>query len=778
LLAHPRLLGTLLAALVGLLCACGGSEEAGQDGSRPSRFLSLDPKPIPSAPDAVVARRYQRLSPSPDRPWDVNRARAKYVPLEESAEAGGEYSLRLVQNEHPTILIPGPFDGSAFNSVALKVRLGRPRELVLQFLSEGEWVRTSREIEPRLGEQLRIIELDSPELSRLEGEVEHLRVSILGETQYVRLDWIDLIEKSCGSFFPDPASAPAMVGIQEDLRRSVGVSTERPVAVHFEAPERGSLHFAIGHAPRWRGEWQGASVRLVLTGPHGELARHEYPIETGTEPPWQAVRLPLAAPRGQTLEARWEIVADGEVACPLAEVGVLTEGTGPRHVLLITSDTHRSDHLGVAGRGVVVRTPALDALAERGILFEDCFSSTNVTNPSHVALMTATHPRDTGIIDNAQRMNESAPTLAEAFQRAGFRTYAVISSLHLGDVVCGLGQGFDRMSTPGLDDTRDGTDTVDVLVDWVGEAEGLPLFIWLHLFDAHIPYEPPPDIAAEYYPEKALAFDPARPAIEEIPPRLYWRRFPGLKDLEYPSAMYRGEVTHLDAELQRVFGLPGMDQAIIGFTADHGESLGEHGIYFSHTDLYPESIHVPLVLSFPGGPSGVRCSSPVQHIDLGRTLLDLAGSAGVEFPGANLLSALDVEEGAGEPRFALACYRLEASMTERGWHLIFRLGEGANANRLNERVRHAVEFYYLPDDPGCLDNRLEREPARAKRMRQSVIDWLARAEDRGWLGETITDAATLRNLEALGYAGEGEVSAPVGELYDSSCECEWCARFE
>jgi len=63
-------------------------------------------------------------------------------------------------------------------------------------------------------------------------------------------------------------------------------------------------------------------------------------------------------------------------------------------------------------------------------------------------------------------------------------------------------------------------------------------------------------------------------------------------------------------------------------------------------------------------------------------------------------------------------------------------------------------------------------------MRQSVIDWLARAEDRGWLGETITDAATLRNLEALGYAGEGEVSAPVGELYDSSCECEWCARFE
>jgi len=117
-------------------------------------------------------------------------------------------------------------------------------------------------------------------------------------------------------------------------------------------------------------------------------------------------------------------------------------------------------------------------------------------------------------------------------------------------------------------------------------------------------------------------------------------------------------------------------------------------------------------------------------------------------------------------------------MTERGWHLIFHLGEGGNAYRLDERVRHAVELYYLPDDPGCLDNRLEREPARAKKMRQSVIDWLARAEDRGWFGETITDAATLRNLEALGYAGEDEVAVPEGESYDSSCECEWCARFE
>ena len=315
-------------------------------------------------------------------------------------------------------------------------------------------------------------------------------------------------------------------------------------------------------------------------------------------------------------------------------------------------------------------------------------------------------------------------------------------------------------------------------MDWVGEAEGLPLFIWLHLFDAHMPYEPPPDLVAEYYPERERAFDPSRPPIEEIPSRLYDERFPGLKDLEFPVAMYRGEVTYLDAELQRVFGLPGMERAIIGFTADHGESLGEHGIYYSHSDLYPEAIHVPMIISFPGGPSGVRCSSPVRQIDLGRTLLDLTGNAGVEFPGANLLSATEAEEGAGAPRFALGCNRLTVSMTDRGWHLIFHLGDGGDAFRVTASVHHTVELYYLPDDPGCLDNRLEAELARAKSMRQSVIDWLARAEDRGWRGEVITDAATLRNLEALGYAGEGEVTVPAGELYDSSCDCERCARFE
>jgi len=776
-LLRRRARDPLLVALVVSLAACGDSGGDRTGGASPARFESLDPKPVLEVAEPTIEH-LGSLVPSPETPWKVEGANAKYVPVEDEAGAAtGAHTLRLVRAENPTVVIAGPLAERRFNVVAVRAELGKAAELVLRVNLPGGWFTEKLSVEPGEGGELRTWVVEWPLLSQVEPEVEELRISVKGRTNYVRIDAVDLFFKPCSTFLPDAARAPGMVDYGGDARRSVGVTPERPVAVSFVAPEQGALCFSFGRNPYWDGEWQGATLRLFLESAEGELENREYPLERGMQREWQAERISLEGMAGKELTTRWEVDSPGEVACALAEVGVLTAGARPSPVLLITSDTHRFDHLGSSHR-VPVSTPTLDALAERGVVFEDCFSSTNVTNPSHIALMTATHPRDTGIVNNRTRLRDAAGTLAEAFHTAGYATRAVLSAHHLADSVSGLGQGFDRMSAP-RGYQRDCAQTVDVLTGWLQEDGDLPLFVWLHLFDAHFPYEPPEEYGEEYYPEKERAFDPALPQIPNVPPEIYSGVYPGLKDLEYPSAMYRGEVTYLDTELRRLFDHPAMKEAIIAFTADHGENLGDHQIYYDHADLYTQSLHVPMILAFPGGPSGVRCSLPTRQIDLGRTLLDITGNAGIEFPGQNLLSLLDAVEPPATPRFALAAHRFCISITEDGWHLTLHLRPETIQNRLRPAELHEVHLHYLPDDPDCEHDLLDQELPRAKRMRRALYEWWSRAEDLGWSGEEATDETTLRGLEALGYAGDATAEAPSASAatWEWDCDCEWCSRF-
>ena len=135
----------------------------------------------------------------------------------------------------------------------------------------------------------------------------------------------------------------------------------------------------------------------------------------------------------------------------------------------------------------LARTPTLDRLAARGVLFEDCVSSANVTLPSHAALMTGTSPRDTGVVNNADFLGDDPVTLAERFRDAGWVTYAAVSAGGLLDDRSGLGQGFDRMAESGWR-SLSARDRVPLLEDWLDEATEKPIFVWLHVFDAHAPY--------------------------------------------------------------------------------------------------------------------------------------------------------------------------------------------------------------------------------------------------------------------------------------------------
>src|SRR5690606_14477718 len=122
-----------------------------------------------------------------------------------------------------------------------------------------------------------------------------------------------------------------------------------------------------------------------------------------------------------------------------------------------------------------------------------------------------------------------------------------------------------------------------------------PLFVWLHLFDAHSPYRPPEAFAARYYPAGRDPFDPSLPP-PDLPDGVLGWDLEGLRDPAWPAAAYKGEVSYLDMQLGRLLHHPRAGAGIVAVTADHGESLGHHGIYYAHSMLYTDSLHVPLVL--------------------------------------------------------------------------------------------------------------------------------------------------------------------------------------
>ncbi|MCB9914820.1 MAG: sulfatase [Planctomycetes bacterium] len=442
----------------------------------------------------------------------------------------------------------------------------------------------------------------------------------------------------------------------------------------------------------------------------------------------------------------------------------------------MTSDTHRGDHVGALGPGAPVRTPAIDALAARGVLYTDAYAASNTTNPSHGSLMTGLPVRDTRVLDNSSPLVDDARTLAEAFRDAGYHTLAAVSVRHLMDDESGFGQGFERMAGPSSEASeRPARATTTQAVAWLDELADEPVFLWVHVFDAHSPYEPPASTDRRYYPKGKDPFDPSQRLQYDgrfLP--VYLR---GLTDVEFPYAQYRAEIDALDGELERLLAHPRALAGVTALTADHGESFGAHGIWWDHAGLYPDTLHVPLVLAWPGGPHGVRCDAPVEQMHLGRTLLDAAGLVASEFRGADLRAAA---AGAAieRPRYSLAKEGHAASLLEGGWFLVLNLSDYQTTAMARPRARHTVELYDLAHDPAAANDLAEREPARAKAMRAKLVEWLGGASARGLAGAGAGTAEQKRRLASLGYTGDGpSEDARAGRWIEADCDCAQCARW-
>ena len=574
------------------------------------------------------------------------------------------------------------------------------------------------------------------------------------------------------SFLPEEEGGEVMMTLGDESRRGPVLDSRRPLFAQMQVPKDSRLRFSYALIEKLRSPGQNPALHLSVKGPAGEIEKR-FSLESKLHQKvrWRSASIPIDETIGDgeveirfSLESKTPIEAYAVIAEPI----VTKRGDKPQTVLLITSDTHRSDHVGYAGGPV--KTPTLDALGARGVTFSQAYTSTNITNPSHIALMTALGPRDTRITNNNTPLGNDANTLAERFRAAGYRTFASASAFHLAHKESGLGQGFDRLNAPHRE-TRLGGASVDVLEDWIQEADGEPLFVWLHVFGAHSPYIPPPPFDRRYYPKDRDPY--SEESGSGPPPGVKPRIMADLKDTDFAYQQYRAAVDYVDATVARVTDLPRFANGIIAFTADHGESFGHHKVWWDHAELYPGSTHVPLLLAWPGAPAGVQVDMSVQQIDVGRTLLDLAGLEKAEFPGRNIaLAAEDALDA--EPIYGLAAHRMSAFLHLEGYHMILHIRYHYEWSLEGPRQPHEIELYDVRKDPECKNNLIQAEPKRAAEMRAALVKWLSLAPSKSMGRSKNLTKGQLAQLSKLGYSG-GESSEDA--LIDPDCDCQYCQQF-
>jgi arylsulfatase A-like enzyme len=297
-------------------------------------------------------------------------------------------------------------------------------------------------------------------------------------------------------------------------------------------------------------------------------------------------------------------------------------------VLLISVDTLRADHLGAYGYRRNT-SPNLDRWFAKGRVYERSYSTTAYTSPSVVSLLSGLLPQDHGVRLFDQLVSQHTPLLTQLLPPA-YQTAAFVSNWVLSDGALGVGSRFDHYEDGlGPDAAFDAADyraaaITDAALQWMSEhrEEGRPLFLWVHYMDPHAPYRAPDEWRRSFGHAGSLEIPAGRV------PRVVQQ--PGVTDaLDYVDA-YDEEIAYTDAEIGRLLNGYAkereVDDALVIFTADHGESLVERGLWFGHMwSVFEEMVRVPLLMRGPGVAQG-RSRSLVSGVDVTPTILAFANA--------------------------------------------------------------------------------------------------------------------------------------------------------
>ncbi len=419
--------------------------------------------------------------------------------------------------------------------------------------------------------------------------------------------------------------------------------------------------------------------------------------------------------------------------------------SAPKHLLVITIDTLRADHLGSYGYHFA-RTPRLDQLAGEGVRVEHAVSVAPITLPSHTSIFTGLYPPAHGVRDNgAYRVPDELTTLAEVLQGKGYSTQAIVSALVLHRRY-NLDQGFD-----GYDDDlwnedephmfmireRPARRTVDAAINWLrtwsdrGERERKPFFLWVHMFDPHQPH-------TAGNADRALAVTP-----------------------------YDAEIASADRQVGRLLDALAeqgvLDDTLVVFTSDHGESLGEHGEKTHAVFIYESTIRVPMIFRHPGTlPAGTVYQGDARGVDLFPTVLSMLGHSIPTNQGSDLSRTLKGEAPPpGKSQYS------ESLLAQLGFGMAPLLGVRNGPWTYIRAPR--PELYNRAVDPNERNNLLaaEADETRSKASElDSELDQILLESEK--FGITVTanplDEETTEMLQALGYLGEASTRKAVQDM--------------
>ena len=493
----------------------------------------------------------------------------------------------------------------------------------------------------------------------------------------------------------------------------------------------------------------------------------------------------------------------------------------PQHVILISLDTLRADHLSCYDDASPARTPAIDALAQGAVRFSDCTSAAPTTLASHVSLLTGTWPHTHGIFRNGYVVHPENRMLAELLGEHGFHTAGFAGSFALTGWV-EIGQGFDhwddafderiRYEDPEPNQRRAAgvTDAVLAYLDERPNEERL--FLFAHYFDAHHPYDPPAPFRPAEVPaqltgeiaDQRRAVDQHQSAIlgagsgldnvivQGLTKELVLEPDGQPRGIDHDLArLYAGEVEYMDHHLGRLFaGLKerGLwDDALILLTADHGETFWEHGDFWNHgLAVYQTTVHVPLIVKLPGQGSAVArgVDRSVSLVDVCPTVLELVDArapSGLE--GVSLVPDLIGEtEERSSAVFAEATQPAQREPKELLWKgaCKARMVRGGGLKYVWTPYLEIEELYDLDADPGERANLLASADAAARaeadRLRAELDQWdleanpfpsvhfaspAMRARMKSGAGAGMTAVEMRTMLEGLGYFGGEDVEETV-----------------
>jgi arylsulfatase A-like enzyme/Tfp pilus assembly protein PilF len=411
----------------------------------------------------------------------------------------------------------------------------------------------------------------------------------------------------------------------------------------------------------------------------------------------------------------------------------------PPNVILITLDTTRADRMGFLGSKLGL-TPNLDALARDSAVFTRAYAQAPLTTTSHATILTGTYPQYHLVSTFGTPLAADLPYAPEILRAHGYRTAAFVGSIILNPnppYAPGFDRGFETYDAgfhnegPGEDRYRTvlrrGDEVVEHALAWLNQHPEGPFFVWVHLYDAHDPYDPP-----EPYKTR------------------------------YATAPYDGAVAYEDAvvgKLLRQLKLRGLyDGAVMAVTADHGESLGAHGEDTHGIFLYDETIQVPLLIKLPIKPphvsaGGKRIENRVELADILPTLLQ---AARIEIPkkvqGETLLALM--KAGASEDNPTVEAWRDRPAYAESEYP---RSNFGWSAERSLRTGKYLYiqaprqELYDQVADPKADQNMASLSPAVAAALATQLEAFRQKTGSQRKAPKAALDPGAEEKLGALGY---------------------------